>query len=124
MTAPYQYLQTSMTTRELIQHLQTVDPGGNSPVVVNNAPVRHVDRVPSYYDGYLEEIGWADKGSFSPMSARWVDAGVKVRLLAISIRDAVMEKPDLEVVEPRWAPYRAALAAWRKASRDLEVGHD
>lgn len=86
-----------MKTKELIKLLQEEDPNGELDVVIGNAPVILVEKLPAFYDGKLERF---DDAVPFPTKARYVNDGHKISLRSYSIEDALWDNPDLEVVCP------------------------
>lgn len=89
-----------MTTSELIAALRKVDPDGTTPVCVGNADVYFVQASPAYYDGRLQQLIHDESkrgNAWSVIGAKIVTHGMKVSLVTLSIRDALMDMPDLPI---------------------------
>jgi hypothetical protein len=89
-----------MTTAELIAALRAVDPEGTTPVCVANADVYFVQRQPAYYDGRLQQLVHDESkrgNAWSIVGARIISAGEKVDIVALSIRDVLVDVPELPI---------------------------
>ena len=105
-----------MTTAELIAALRQADPAGTTPVCVANADVYFVQRQPAYYDGRLQQLVHDDakRGKeWSIVGAKIISAGEKVDIVALSIRDVLIDHPDLPIEggDPE------TIDRWRKEAR-------
>lgn len=89
-----------MTTADLIAALREADPDGTTPVCVGNADVYFVQRLPAYYDGRLQQLVHDENKrgrAWSIIGARILSAGEKVDIVALSIRDVLVDMPDLPI---------------------------
>lgn len=108
-----------MKTAELIRRLQEADPTGELPVCVGNVDVYFVQTLPAYYDGQLQQLVH-DEGKrpyYSVVGAKITRRGTKVDIVTHSIRDALLDHPDMPVEcdEPSMAE---RVEQWRQEARE------
>jgi hypothetical protein len=108
-----------VTTAELIAALRDADPDGTLPVCVGNADVYFVQTLPAYYDGRLQQLvhDESKRGKeWSIVGAKIITFGRKVCLHKMSIRDALVDWPDMPIEggDP------ATIERWRAEARALE----
>jgi hypothetical protein len=106
-----------VTVAELIAALRAADPTGMLPVCVGNEDIYFVDALPAYYDGSLQQLvhDEAKRGkAWSVIGAKIIRSGRKVNLRALSIRDVLIDMPDLPIEggDP------AQIARWREEARE------
>lgn len=106
-----------MTTGELIAALQAIDPSGDTPVCVGNADVYFVQRHAAYYDGALQQLihdQTKRNNAWSIIGAKIITRGEKVDIVTMSIRDVLVDMPDLPIEggDPE------TIARWRKESQE------
>lgn len=80
-----------MTTRELIQMLQDIDPSGNIEVGIGNAPIIEAEYLPAYYDGRLQVL------SKDRQSIQYRRKGFKIKLRSYDVEDLLLDYPEAEV---------------------------
>jgi len=89
-----------MTTAELIAALREADPEGTTSVCVGNYDVYFVQRLPAWYDGRLQQLVHDEdkRGKqWSIIGAKIISNGYKIDIRALSIRDVLLDMPDLPV---------------------------
>ena len=116
-----------MITSELIRLLQEIDPKGDTPVCVDNVDIFFVDAKPAYWDGRLQELV-RDKGKspyYNVVGAKYHCSGEKICIETHSVKDAILENPDLPVdfselercMPASAEDYKRAVDGWREESR-------
>ena len=111
-----------MTTSDLIHLLQEADPGGTLPVCVGNADVYLVQNLPAYYDGALQQLvhDESKRPFWTIIGARITRRGMKVDIVPMSVRDVLVDMPDLPVTfDDGDLYYPEAVERWRKEVRDV-----
>lgn len=108
-----------MTTAELIAALREADPEGTTPVCVGNADVYFVQRIPAYYDGRLQQLvhDESKRGhAWSIVGAKIITSGAKVDIVTLSIRDVLVDHPELPIEggDPQ------EISRWREEARSDE----
>ena len=109
-----------MKTKELIRQLNEADPSGEEEVCVGNTDIHFADRWPAYYDGCLQVLKRDESNPcYNITGAEIRGEGVKVQIHTLSIKNAILEDPDMEVTfdgEPReW--YVERIKEWRKEAK-------
>lgn len=107
-----------MTTAELIAALREADPDGTMPVCVGNHDIYFVSREPAYYDGCLQQLVHDESKrstAWSIIGAKIIAHGSKVCLHEMSIRDVLVDMPDLPIEggDPE------TIERWRAEARDV-----
>src|SRR4051812_10046921 len=107
-----------MTTSELIKLLQEADPIGNTPVCIANADIYFVQRLPAYYDGRLQQLVHDESKigkEWSIIGAKIITSGEKVDIVSMSIRDILVDMPDLPIEggDPK------DIEEWREKAREI-----
>jgi hypothetical protein len=106
-----------VTTSELIAALREADPNGTTPVCIGNADVYFVQRLPAYHDGRLQQLihDESKRGkAWSIVGAKIIASGEKVDIVALSIRDVLVDMPDL----PIESGDAETIERWRAEARD------
>lgn len=110
-----------MTTGELIKMLQEADPSGELPVCVGNHDVYFVQNLPAYYDGPLQQLvhDESKRGEcWSIVGAKITTRGMKVDIVPLSIREAMLDHPDLPV-ECEGSHTAERVDEWRRDVKEL-----
>lgn len=68
-----------MKTKDLIKHLQEIDPKGEFEVCIENSDIEYIDVLPAYYDGRITVIKERDKYMRS-LKSEVTGAGTKINL--------------------------------------------
>jgi hypothetical protein len=116
-----------MKTRELVRLLREADPSGDMDVVAaDNSDIHFVEVQPAYHDGLGQALARDEECNFYNVTGgRFLVSGHKVRLHALSIRDAIRDRPDMPVdlseIE-KDTPYdldrhEKQIERWRRESR-------
>lgn len=84
-----------MTTKELIDILQKIDPDGDTTVCIDNRTIVDVHRVNSDTNGFLEEVEIDEHGNY--VSVKYVKNGEKIDFVAIGAQEAIYDNPDILV---------------------------
>ena len=74
-----------MTSGELIERLQKLDPEGNTPVCIGNENIWFVHIESAYWDGKLETLTW-DKDKV-PIQGSRTSIGDKIQIRPIGLHD-------------------------------------
>lgn len=87
-----------MKTKKLIELLQEADPSGEEEVCVDNIDIYFVEPKPAYWDGRLQVLKRDEsmKG-YNIVGAKWISSGKKINLVTVSIKEAMIDNPDLPV---------------------------
>lgn len=89
-----------MKTKKLIELLQKEDPSGEGEVLIptedGNVDIHFIDTVEGYWDG-SKQIMVRDKENDSIIGAEYRSDGMKIRILTMGIRDALLDNPDLPI---------------------------
>jgi len=98
-----------MTTKELIEQLQKLDPSGSLEVTIGKSPIKDVEVYPCYYDGaqvsilrdeQKKIIGWKWNRSGSHIMIRNIDIDDLAWLLICDLdKDPVVDYSDPWVTE-------------------------
>ncbi len=87
-----------MKTKELIQQLQEADPSGELEVSCGLIDIIHVDRAPSYYDGY-QQVLIRDPSRdpyYNIVGGKYNGKNDKVVICPLTISDAIWNHRDKE----------------------------
>ncbi len=68
-----------MKTKDLIKHLQEIDPKGEFEVCIENADIEYLDVLPAYYDGRITVITERDEHMRS-LKSEVTGSGTKINL--------------------------------------------
>lgn len=122
-----------MKTKELIEMLQEADPSGDLEVCVDNMDIHFAEVQEAYYDGCLQVLDRDRSCQFyNVVGVRILDSGWKVCLHTLSLADAILNKPDVEVDLSSLAPSRRRgteeyveriRSAVKKMKEDVEREH-
>lgn len=85
-----------MKTKELIQHLQQLDPTGETHVCVDNIDIYSIGCEPAYWDGTHQIIihDESAKPYYSATGVRFSDEGHKIVIKTLSWDDILLDVPD------------------------------
>jgi hypothetical protein len=87
-----------LKTKKLIALLQAADPSGDLECCVDNLDIHYVVSVPAYYDGELQVLQRDDSNPYyNIVGAKYVCGGHKLKIVPLSIADAIFEDPSLPV---------------------------
>ena len=88
-----------MKTKNLIKLLQEVDPSGEMDCVVNNIDIFTAYGVVSYWDGSKQLLvrDESKKPYYDVVGAEYRSDGWKVQIETMSIKNAMLDNPDLPV---------------------------
>jgi hypothetical protein len=105
-----------VTTGDLIALLREADPDGTTPVCVANEDVYFVQRLPACHDGRLQQLVHDESKQpyWTIVGAKIVSAGEKIDIVTLSIRDVLMDMPELPIEggDPE------TIEAWRAEARE------
>lgn len=114
-----------MKTRELIRRLQETDPSCDLECCVGNADILSVWSEPAYWDGCLQVLVRDPTTEYyNVVGVRYVGTGHKVVIQPYSVRDALLDDPDLPIdlsglEENQRVRYGAWVAQWRQEMRNI-----
>lgn len=87
-----------MKTSELIRLLNELDPNGDGDVVIDNIDIFCIDRIESYWDGCKQIlVRNYDLQHYNVIGAEFRSDGTKLNIKTLSIKDAMLNNPDLPV---------------------------
>ena len=81
-----------MTSKELIEHLQQLDPEGNIHVCVENQPIIFVEKMKAGDFGDLQLV------NTDCTALKFMDEGEKIKLHIVSLDELIDRCPQLRVV--------------------------
>jgi len=88
-----------MKTSELIRLLNELDPNGNNDVVIDNIDILNIELKDSYWDG-CKQILIRDPNNtkcYNIIGAEFRSDGTKLNIRTLSIKDALLNNPNLPV---------------------------
>jgi hypothetical protein len=84
-----------MKVKDLIKELSKYDP--ETEVCVDNQAILYVTDEPAYYDGKLQVVEFVN--GYQPVKVSYTGSGRKVVIKPFSISSAVLDYPDLVIVD-------------------------
>lgn len=117
-----------MKTKDLIAALKEADPTGELEVCVRNVDILGVWTDPAYYDGCLQVLKRDEEGEFDhTLGAEFRSSGHKVVIHDMSIRDALLDAPEMPIAyDGPYAErnYSDVVDEWRREVRAInaEIG--
>jgi hypothetical protein len=105
-----------VTSAELIEELQKLDPDGTTEVTIHSQPIWYIDRLPAYYDGRLLLLH--RDHMYQIISAEYTGKGAKIVLGQFDLKDFLEDFPEFTVhSDTQW--YLDRVEKWREAGRKL-----
>lgn len=113
-----------MKTRDLIRRLQDADPTGEAEVCVDNEDICWVHPMEAYWDGRLQVL---ERDGNRVVGAKVTSMGTKVKIVHLSIEEAIYDNPELPVdlselgISRSVEEWTADIAKWREESRKMKA---
>jgi hypothetical protein len=86
-----------MKTKKLIELLQSQDPSGKLEVLIDNADINGVYKIPMYYDGPGQTILRDNRGY--PTGIKFLRKGEKVSISTYSAEDMLLDHPEMGIID-------------------------
>ena len=118
-----------MKTKELIRQLQEADPSGEMNCCVENVDIFFVDCEPAYWDGCLQVLERDPTSKYyNVIGAKYTTEGRKIVIVTHSIKDAILENPDLPIEYEGFSDesktkgsYQKDVEKWREKTRRINA---
>lgn len=88
-----------MKSKEVIRMIQELDPTGEKEVCVDNVDILDIELEPAFWDGCLQRLVRDPKKApfYDVIGGEYISEGDKISIRPYSIRDAIMQNPELPV---------------------------
>lgn len=110
-----------MKTKDVIAKLQELDPTGETECCIGNADILAIYTQPAYWDGCLQTF---DREGHKIKGAKIISEGNKIVIHDLSIREALMDQPNLPVeftTKYTKDKYEKSVERWREETDEIKT---